>query len=71
MEVTFLLPNTTSKVQPVNAEVIAAVKVRYCSAQMERALDRICEEITEIYKIDILSAMRILKHLVSDPIRQY
>lgn len=67
VEVVFLPPNTTSKVEPVNAGVVASVKTRYCSAQMERVVDSIDEDIRNIYKVDILSPMRIDAHFVSDP----
>lgn len=63
VEVIFLPPNTTSKIQPMDAGVIASVKARYRSAQMERAVDLIDEDLTNVYKVDILTAMRILKRI--------
>lgn len=59
--VTFLPPNTTSKIQPMDAGIIAAVKVRYRKMHMERALDAIDESIKDIYKIDQLSAMKLVQ----------
>lgn len=61
VEVPFLPPNTTSKFQPMDAGVIVSVKLRYRSAHMDQAIDLMEENVSEIYKIDILSAMRALK----------
>lgn len=63
VEVLFLPPNTTSKIPPMDAEIIASIKVRYSGAQMERAVDLADEAVSDIYKICILSAMYALKHV--------
>lgn len=61
--VIFLPPNSTSKVQPMDAGIIAAMKVKYRRYQMERALDLAEEDVLNIYKVDILSAMRAFKRI--------
>ena len=61
VRVVFLPPNTTSKVQPMDAGIIACMKVRYTRLQMERALDLVDENVKNIYKVDVLSAMRWTK----------
>eukprot|EP00171_Calliarthron_tuberculosum_P006886 IDg6886t1 len=60
--VIFLPPNTTSKTQPMDAGVIASIKVRYRTAQMERAVDLIDEDsgTSDVYKVDVLTAMKTL-----------
>lgn len=64
VEVVFLPPNTTSRLQPCDAGIIAAMKIRYRTFQMERALDLSEEEVvSDIYKVDILSAMLALKRI--------
>eukprot|EP00171_Calliarthron_tuberculosum_P002433 IDg2433t1 len=64
VELVFLPPNTTSKLQPCDAGIIASMKVRYRSFQMERALDLAEEEsVLDIYKVDILSAMLAFKRI--------
>lgn len=60
-EVLFLPPNTTSKLQPMDAGIIAAVNMRYRRRQLERALDFIDLGEVNIYNIDQLTAMRWLK----------
>lgn len=64
--VKFLPPNTTSRLQPLDAGCIAAFKLRYRSFQLERALDLSEEGVTAIYKLDILTAMRAVKKIWSD-----
>lgn len=64
--VLFLPPDTTQKIQPLDAGIIASVMVRYLNIQMERAVDIIDENVQNIYKVDILSAMRALKRLWED-----
>lgn len=56
VEVFFLPPNITSKMQPCDAGIIANVKVRYRRSQMKRAFDLREEEVSEIYKLDVLTA---------------
>lgn len=57
VEIIFLPPNTTSKVQPLDAGVIDAMNVKYRLMQLERALDLVDENAADIYKVDILTAM--------------
>lgn len=47
----------------MNTGVIVSVNVRYRNVQMERAVDFIEENGKDIYKIYILSAMRVLKRV--------
>lgn len=63
VESIFLPSSTTSRIQPMNASIIAFVKARYCSAQMARAVDLTEENFSDVYKVDILTAMRILKNI--------
>lgn len=65
VEVEFLPPNTTSKLQPLDAGIIAAMKVRYRRRQMEHAVDMLDEGVLDVYKIDILTAMRWLSSIWS------
>lgn len=64
--VKFLPPNTTSKIQPLDAGIIASLKLRYRAFQLERALDLIDQDVKAIYKVDILSAMFMVKTIWSD-----
>lgn len=57
VEVIFLPPNTTSKLQPMDAGIIAAMKLRYRKLQMERAVDLLDVNVKDIYKVDQLTAM--------------
>lgn len=66
VEIQFLPPNTTSKLQPLDAGIIAAMKTRYRVLQMERALDLVDENVRNIYKVDILTAMRWVKRVWND-----
>lgn len=61
VRVVFLPPNTTSKVQPMDAGIIASMKVKYRRYQMDRALGLSEEHIRDIYKLDILTAMKAFK----------
>jgi hypothetical protein len=54
----FFPPNTTSIMQPMDAGIIAAFKKRYRSYQLSHALDRDAAKESDIYKVDILKAMR-------------
>lgn len=60
VKVSFLPPNTTSRLQPLDAGIIAALKMRYRKKQMEYAVDQLDVGATDIYKVDILLAMRWL-----------
>lgn len=63
VEVTFLPPNTTSRIQPMDAGVITLLKVKYHKSQMERAINLIDDNIRGTYKINILSALRLLTRI--------
>lgn len=63
VRVMFLPPNTTSKVQPMDAGIIAAMKMKYRRYQMERALDMSETNVRDIYKLDVLTAMRTFKEV--------
>lgn len=55
--VMFFPPNTTSHIQPMDAGIIAAFKKRYRSFQLSMALDREKNDVTNIYRVDLLQAM--------------
>lgn len=61
VKIIFLPPNCTSKVQPCDAGIIAALKLRYKSMHMERALENSDVNVKNIYKVDVLTAMRWFK----------
>lgn len=64
VELYFLPPNTTSKIQPCDAGIIATLKMRYRNYQMDRALDMAEDEnIANIYKVDVLSAMQAFNRI--------
>ena len=65
VSVFFLPPNTTSKMQPMDAGVIASVKLRYRTFKMEPAVDLIdeTEQAKDVYKVDVLTAMRALTRI--------
>ena len=58
VNVLFLPPNTTSRIQPLDAGIIAAFKKRYRSFHLAHAIDRDAAGEKELYKVDILKAMR-------------
>lgn len=58
--VQFLPANTTSKVQLLDARIIASIKFRYIRLQIERAVELGDIGKSEIYTVDILTAMRWL-----------
>lgn len=60
-EVPFLPPNTTSRLQPLDAGIISALKMHYERRQMERAVDLAVVGINDIYKVDTLFAIRLLQ----------
>lgn len=60
-EVLFLPLNRFPENQPMDAGVTASVKMRYRSAHMDQAADLMEEDVSDIYKIDILLAMRALR----------
>jgi hypothetical protein len=57
LEIVFLPPNTTSKLQPMDAGIIAAFKRQYCKYQLQHAIDLI-DRGKAPYKIDQLKAMQ-------------
>jgi len=61
IEVLFLPPNATSKIQPMDAGVIAAFKRRYRNIQLQHAIDRDEAGERDIYKVDQLQGMRWVK----------
>src|SRR2546423_6493601 len=52
-----LLPNTTSKLQPLDARIISSFKRHYCQRQLEHALN-VIELSQPPYKVDQPTAMR-------------
>jgi hypothetical protein len=56
--VLFFPPNTTSQIQPMDAGIIAAFKKRYRTFQIGHALDKDAAGEQNIYKVDILKAMK-------------
>ena len=58
VKVEFLPPNTTSKIQPMDAGIIAAFKRHYRKLHLQNAIDRDERGETELYKVDQLTAMR-------------
>lgn len=63
IEVKFLPPNTTSRLQPMDAGIIASLKRRYRTLQYNRVLDALDVPGVEnnLYKIDQLTAMRYVQ----------
>ena len=59
----FLPPNTTSRVQPLDAGIIAAFKKLYRARQYSQALLEAEMGGTDIYKIDLLTAIRISQQI--------
>lgn len=57
VSVTFLPPNTSSRLQPLDAGIKASMKLRYRLRQVEYAADLADSEAGDIFKVDILSAM--------------
>ena len=58
--VQFLPPSTKNRIKPLDAGIIAALKVRYRRRFIEYALDQTDKEEYDIYKVDILMAMKRL-----------
>ena len=66
VEICFLPPNATSRLQPMDQGIIAAFKKRFRTFQLEHALEKLDEingdntgnRHVDIYKVDILKAMR-------------
>ena len=53
VEVLFLPPYTTSKLQPLDTGIIAAMTVRYRRFQKEYAVDLSESGVDDIYKVEI------------------
>ena len=66
VRVEFLPPNTTSKLQSLDAGTICSLKRRYRSAHYNRALDSLEEGTRDIYNISQLTAMRYLNRIWKD-----
>ena len=66
VHVEFLPPNTTSKLQPMDAGIINCLKRRYRTAQYNRALDVLEDGGENIYNIDQLTAMKYPQKLWSE-----
>ena len=63
----FLFPaNTTSKIQPMDAGIIATFKRRYRRFQLQNAIDRDEQQKADIYKVDQLIAMKWAKAAWND-----
>ena len=54
VKVLLLPPYTTSKIQPMDAGIIASFKLHYCHIQLQYAIDRDEAEEKDIYKVDQL-----------------
>ncbi|CAG8791981.1 26413_t:CDS:2, partial [Racocetra persica] len=64
VEVLKLLPYVTSKIQPIDAGIIASFKTHYRHMQLQCALDLDEARKCDIYKIDQLQAMRWVKQTI-------
>lgn len=65
----FLPPNTTSRLQPLDAGIISVLHFHYKHRHMECAVDLADGGINDIYKVDILPAMERLQEKVNNKIR--
>lgn len=63
LKVRFLPSNTTSKVQPKDAGVMPAMKLRYRRRKIERDFDLDDECVRNVYKVEVLTAMRWFKEI--------
>ena len=63
VRVEFLPPNTTSKLQPLDAKIMCSLKRRCRSAQYNRAINTLEEGTRDIYNISQLTAMRYLNRI--------
>lgn len=61
VEVHILRPNCASKKQPMDAWIIAALKMMYKGMHMERTMNKHYANIQKIYKVDVLTAMTWFK----------
>lgn len=53
----FFSINTTSEVQPLDAGIIASVKMQYRRSHLEHAVGLADVEVNDIYKVDVVSAV--------------
>lgn len=65
VEVLKLPPYVTSKIQPMDAGIIASFKLHYRRMQLQHAIDQDEARKSDIYKVDQLKAMRWVKVSVS------
>ena len=63
VEVIYLPPNTTSKLQPLDSGITASVKTKYRMYQYERALDCFDASESNISKLDQLTAMKAIRRI--------
>lgn len=70
VDVVFLPPKTTSKLQPLDAGIIAALKIRYRQLQYDHAIDRIDAGIDNVYKVDQLTVMRWMRNICDQSTRR-
>lgn len=61
VEVYFLPPNTTRKIQPLDAGTISAIKSKFRRRLLFKVFENINEGYKSIYNVDILIAVRWLK----------
>ncbi|CAG8835438.1 9764_t:CDS:1, partial [Cetraspora pellucida] len=54
VKVLMLPPHATSKIQPMDASIIASFKLHYRHLQLQHAIDRDEAEEKDIYKVDQL-----------------
>lgn len=66
VNVGLLLPNTTSKLQPLDVGIIAAIKLQYRRRQMKHAANFLEVDKRDIYKIDILPVIKWLNVIWRD-----
>ena len=59
--VQILFPNTVAKLQPMDAGIIACLKRRYRKWQYEMAIDNLNSNLCNIYNVDKLVAMKVVK----------
>lgn len=57
VELLYLLLTSTFSIQPYDASIIATLKVHYRKFQMERAIYFCEEDVNDVYKRDVLTAM--------------
>lgn len=63
VDIVFIPPNITSKIQPVKAGVIASVKIPHIPAQMTGTTDLTGENFADVYEADMSIAMKMMKNV--------